>query len=166
VLSDEKRRSEYDAFRKGGFGGGGYGGGFSGAQGFDFEEILKRFQGSRGGSYRTGRGRTMEGSFDDIFDMFAHMGGGGGAQYYSTGDDYGSFRSPSERTDINANLTISASTAKNGGDVLFRHNDKKITLKIKPGTVTGQKLRIRDQGKVCSCCGHAGDLIVIIRVER
>ena len=54
VLSDEKRRAEYDAFRKGY--GRGFGGQFTGAQGFDFDEILKAFSGAGTGGRRYARG--------------------------------------------------------------------------------------------------------------
>ena len=160
VLSDGKRRAEYDAYRSGY--GPSTGAGFAGAQGFDFEEILKRFGGGR--SYRSGRAGFSQGSFEDIFDIFSRMGG---QAYGPSGGEYGGgYSSSTSHTDVNASLTIPEKTASSGGEVLFRHNGKKITLKIKPGTRTGQKLRIRGQGSTCPSCGHAGDLIVTVRVVR
>ena len=51
VLSDAKKRQDYDAYKKGGFSsGGGPAGGWQGAQGFDYEEILRAFRGAQGGS--------------------------------------------------------------------------------------------------------------------
>ncbi|MBI3315669.1 MAG: J domain-containing protein, partial [Candidatus Omnitrophica bacterium] len=50
VLSDAKRRADYDAYKKGGFSAtGGPASGWQGAQGFDFEELLRAFQGAKGG---------------------------------------------------------------------------------------------------------------------
>jgi DnaJ-class molecular chaperone len=164
VLGDEKRRQEYDAYRKGY---GRVGGDFKGAQGFDFDEILKTFAGFGG---RTGRRARSHDSFifDDMFDVFENMrhaqgeaGAGGTTYYYRTqGPDSG--YAGKQNTDITASLPIPANLAQKGGEVLFNYSGKKITLKIKPGTRPGQKLRIKEQGKKCPCCDHRGDLILTI----
>lgn len=62
VLSDDKKRAQYDQFGSAGpqgFGGGGYGGqggfggfDFNGAQGFDFQDIFDMFSGGFGGGQR------------------------------------------------------------------------------------------------------------------
>jgi len=160
VLSNEKKRTEYDMYRKGGYAASG-GGEFTGAQGFDFEEVLKHFTGAKRASYRT---RGGGGGFDDIFDIFEHMDKGYDTEYIYSGGGYGdSQRSIREQTDIRATLAVPRRVIKEGGEVLFKHNGRKITLKIKPDTHSGQRLRIKGQGKPCSCCGHVGDLIVIIK---
>jgi len=165
VLSDEKRRSEYDAYRQG-YGSTG-GENFTGAQGFDFEEILKHFSGS-GGFSRSGRSARRSGSeFEDIFSAFNHMGGDGvRTEYIYTG---GNERSPyarvKEDTDLRATLEVPANILEHGGSAVFRHGGKKINLKVKPHTSPGQKLRIRGQGNACPHCGHSGDLIVTLHVE-
>jgi len=161
VLGDKKRRTEYDAYKKGY--GPKMGGDFSGAEGFDFSEILKQF----GGFGRASRRRTSRSaSMDDIFSIFSNMGtdDNGEDVYMSNGfrNDYGPAK---EHTDINATLAIPQSVAQTGGEVLFSHEGKKITLKIKPNTSSGQKLRIRGQGTVCRFCGHAGDLIVTLKTK-
>ena len=70
VLSDEKRRGQYDQMRR--FGGG-VGTNFAGAQGFDFEDLLRQFSGQ--GRRRSGR----YSAFGDIFeDLFKDLGAGGG----------------------------------------------------------------------------------------
>lgn len=162
VLSDANKRREYDAFKRSGFsqgprpgqGAGAYGGGFQGAQGFDFEEILRAFgrgqSGARGGQYRYSG--NMRG-FQDIF------GGGGG---------FGEEEEMSSKvsSDLTATLTISRARAQKGGEVSFETNDgKKITVKIPPGIVSGKKLRLGRQGRVCPTCEHPGDLILTIKVE-
>jgi len=157
VLSDEKRRSEYDAYRKGAAPGAGtQESDFAGAQGFDFNEILKHFGGSRN--------RRTAGSFEDIFDIFEHMGGGGTTRrYVYTGGGYPAEETQEENTDINATLSVPANILTSGGTVRFSHEGRQISLNIKPGTKRGQKLRMKGQGRLCPYCGHPGDLIVTIR---
>ncbi|MFH1754002.1 MAG: DnaJ domain-containing protein [Candidatus Omnitrophota bacterium] len=160
VLSDDKRRSEYDNYRK-------YGAastqGFSGAEGFDFSEILKHFSSGQAGGRRTSRAFTGD-SFENIFDIFKHMQGGGDEEYvYMNNGSSGAGHSyPKVNSDIKASLSIPKNLAEIGGEALFNHNGRKITLKIKSGTKPGQKLRIRDQGRLCQCCGHRGDLYITI----
>jgi len=152
VLGDEKRRAEYDAFKKG-YGYGAQTGQFTGAGGFDFDEILRHFGGA---------GRS-----EDIMDIFRHMGGGGvHTEYvYRRAAPESRYVETEEQTDLNATLAIPRNVAHSGGEVLFNYKGKKITLKIKPDTRPGQKLRIRNQGKMCPYCAHAGDLIITINVK-
>ena len=85
VLSDVKKRQEYDQYKKYGpsqgqsHGHGRTSQGFQGAQGFDFEEILRSFrsaQGGGGGTYRMrssgGGGNIFEGLFggQDVGDEY------------------------------------------------------------------------------------------------
>jgi DnaJ-class molecular chaperone len=152
VLGDEKRRSEYDTFRK--YGGRTGGQEFTGAQGFDFSEILRQFAGASG--RRGGRRGFSEDMFENIYDIFGGMGQGG----------YNEYVAPSQAkvdTDIHATLAVPASVMKSGGEASFGHQGKKIALRIKPGTRPGQKLRVKGQGKVCRSCDHAGDLIITVR---
>ncbi len=74
ILSDERKRSEYDMHGRSysGMGGGpqggqnwgGFQGGFAGAQGFDFDinDIFENFGDMFGGGARGGRGRSMRGN--------------------------------------------------------------------------------------------------------
>ncbi len=81
VLSDEKRRAQYDQLRE--FGGGNPGN-FAGAQGFNFEDLLRQY--SSGGRARGG-GRYS--AFSDIFgDLFSGAGGGGPFRVYSSGSSH------------------------------------------------------------------------------
>src|SRR5437868_3991732 len=68
VLSDPKRRKEYDQIRK-------YGGAqasnFAGAQGFNFEDLLRQFGGGGGGRSRSAR----YSAFGDIFEVLFSGGG-------------------------------------------------------------------------------------------
>lgn len=160
VLGDAKKRQEYDSYKKAGFSGGsGYssrsGGGasgFQGAQGFNFEEILRAFQGgSSGGGRQSYRfGGSMRG-FEDVF--------GGSSE--EEGSDH-----PKVSADAAATLQISKSRAQKGGEVSFAISDgKKITVKIPAGIESGKKLRLSRQGNTCPTCEHPGDLILTIKVE-
>lgn len=143
VLSDAGKRREYDAFKKGGFSQpgrqAGAGGGWQGAQGFDFEEILK--------SFRRGSGSSM-------FSF-------GGSE--DEEDEYAVSKISSDKV---MTLKISRSRAQKGGEVSFMINEgKTITVRIPAGIVSGKKLRLGRQGKTCPTCDHPGDLILTIKVE-
>ncbi|MFA7255825.1 MAG: DnaJ domain-containing protein [Candidatus Omnitrophota bacterium] len=172
VLSDEKRRAQYDQMRK-------YGGAqasnFAGAQGFNFEDLLRQY--SSGGRARGG-GRYS--AFSDIFgDLFSGGGGGGGSHFrvYSSGspgqglyedeDEYGQMprQAAQESADVVVNLKISKKKAKEGGSVMFKTPEgQTISVKIPANTREGQKLRLARQGRDCPACHHPGDLILQIRI--
>lgn len=164
VLSDAKKRQEYDSFKKGGFsqayGGGGRGGaqGFQGAQGFDYEEILRAFRGAQSGGGR--RGARFSGGARGFEDIFGDLFGGGEAQ-----DEY-AYGAPAVSPDLTATLKISKARAQKGGEVSFSMQDgKRITVKIPPGITSGKKLRLTRQGRDCPACHHPGDLTLTILVE-
>lgn len=167
ILSDDKKRAQYDQMRK--FGGGaGFGGGnYAGAQGFDYEELLRQF---RGGGARTSR--SSSGSYSAFGDIFSELFGGGGFQ--STGGRgahgrqtyYEEEETPEVKADIVVNLRVSKEKAEKGGSVTFRSPEgKTISVKIPPHTKAGQKLKLTRQGRACPHCRHEGDLILQIKVE-
>lgn len=173
VLSDPKKRHEYDNYKKAGFSGGGYGGqgGFQGAQGFNYDDILKAFRGAQsGGGRRTasfhfgGSARGFEDIFSDIFSGGGSGFGGGARQRgYTDEEEYGVQQISS---DLTATLNISKARAQKGGEVSFTiQGGKKITVKIPPGISSGKKLRLARQGNDCPTCHHPGDLILTIKVE-
>lgn len=156
VLSDEKRRAEYDNFKNGPAA---YSADdFASAQGFDFQEILKHFRSSGASAKRT-RARS---GYEDIFDVFEHMNSSGANQYVFTSDPRQQSNGAEEETDINARINVPQEVMAKGGEAKFKLSGKEVTLTIKAGTKHGQKLRLRGQGKTCSCCRHAGDLILTI----
>src|SRR5689334_11133015 len=74
VLSDKKKREEYDMMKKGGFSGN-YS---AGAQGFDPSEFMNMFRGGQGNF----RGSSSYGAFDDIFsELFGGAAGRGGQTF-------------------------------------------------------------------------------------
>ncbi|MDD5218801.1 MAG: DnaJ domain-containing protein [Candidatus Omnitrophica bacterium] len=186
VLSDDKRRAQYDQMRR--FGGGA-GGNYAGAQGFDFEELLRQFSGARGyggsrQSYKTsGRYSNFADVFQDLFSGGQSAGagpgsargfrpGGGFGEYASYGydgddeDSYAGEETGSVSADVTVNLRLSKEKAKRGGKVTFKTPEgKMISVKIPPDTKSGQKLRLTRQGRVCTACQHEGDLILQIKIN-
>ena len=162
VLSDAKKRQEYDRYKKYGFsesqGGSGAARGFQGAQGFDYEEILRAFRNAEGGggSFRVRGGRGGTNIFEGLF-------GGSDMEDYGPEEESGHEKISS---DLAATLSISRSRALKGGEVSFSlSTGKKISVRIPPGITSGKKLRLSRQGKVCTTCDHPGDLILTIKVE-
>ena len=175
VLSDSKRKGQYDQMRK--FGGPSSDpGGFAGTQGFDFEELLRQFSGRQQGNARSSAGRYSV--FNDIFqDVFGsgprvvrQSRGPGGTlyEYYSTtpGDSSSEVETERPKVDVYVNLRIARVKAEKGGRVTFQTPEgKTLSVKIPPHTQSGQKLRITRQGHVCPACHHEGDLILQIKVS-
>ncbi len=170
VLSDDKKRAQYDQMRR--FGGGNPGN-FAGAQGFNFEDLLRQFNQGRGG----GRASAQYSAFGDIFeDLFGGTARGssrrassgpfpGGYTYYS-GQQEPEEDSETVQADISVNLKISREKAEKGGQVTFRTPEAKmLSVRIPTNTKDGQKLRLTRQGRVCPTCSHEGDLILQIKIE-
>ena len=164
VLSDDKKRRDYDNYKKGGFSArGGPASGWQGAQGFDYEEILRAFRGGQGGRRTNVHFSGGMGGFEDIFgDLFS---GGGGSAFRGGGQEE---REDLQEisSDVTATLNISRSRAQKGGEVSFTMREgKKITVRIPAGIGSGKKLRLSRQGNTCPTCSHPGDLILTIKVE-
>ena len=168
VLSDEKKRREYDAFKKSGFRQQGPGGaqGFQGAQGFDFEELLRNVRASQGGSGRGGQsfqfrsGGGGMGIFESLFGGSPSTGSG-----YGEDDGYDVPQSQKVSSDASATLRVSKAKAKSGGEMRFVKDGQTITVKLPAGVTSGKKLRLSRQGNICQTCDHPGDLILTIKVE-
>lgn len=167
VLSDKKRRDEYDLMRKGGFGGGSY----QGAQGFDASDFMNFFRsgGAKGGA------RGGYGAFDDILgDLFRGAAGGGqGGQtfYYSNaggqGGGFDGVEGDREETDVQTEVAVPGALAQKGGEVKFKtRSGQQFTVRVPAGIKDGQKLRLAGQGRECRCCGKNGDLLVKIKIKK
>ena len=169
VLGDEKRKKEYDDYRKGAydFRSGPGAGDFASQSGFDFEDLMKHFHnmGSPGTRKRKTSNRYV--FFDDLSDIFQGMGSMAGDQ---SGGDYKVYQfndtggQQKYDTDIYAEIKIPSRIAQSGGEVKVKLSDgRTITLKINKGTKNGQRLRLKGIGKMCQTCDHKGDLIVSVR---
>ncbi|MBI4970385.1 MAG: J domain-containing protein [Candidatus Omnitrophica bacterium] len=174
VLSDAKKRREYDMFRKGGFGGG-RGQQFSGAQGFDFDEFLGAM---RGGKSSFG-GMNLNDLFGDLFpgggrggarrggQTFYYRTSGGGRPSFDEDVEEQEFGQPQQvDTDIHLTAKISREQAVKGGKIMIKSKDgKTIAVTIPENVRDGQALRVSRHGKICPTCSHKGDLLVKIHIQ-
>jgi DnaJ-class molecular chaperone len=146
VLSDSKKRQQYDQMRK-------YGGGFGG-NGFN--------PFGNGGGFNYSGNAT---DFEDLFgsggfgSMFEQMFGGGRTQRRSA---------PRRGQDIEVEVEIPFELAISGGKHSFRVNiggsNKTITIKVAQGSSDGTVLRLRGQGQAGMMGGPAGDMRVKLRI--
>ncbi len=153
VLSDDKKRREYDAMRKNPFagargggagfpGGGAYGGGGGVPDGIDLDELFAQFGGGRG----RGRVRTEAGAggFSDMF------GFGGAAQQ----------RGPQKGEDVQARLEIELPEAALGAEkTISIDGHRQLKVKIPAGITSGKSIRLAGQGQP-GRGGPAGDLLI------
>lgn len=143
VLSDEKKRQQYDTFGQAGPGAGSGFGGFQGASGFggfDFSQFSQGFGGANG--------QTFEFDLGDIFSEF--FGGGN--------------RRPRKGRNITVDIELSFKDAIFGIEREISIGKEKISVKIPPGIENGQGLRVQGKGEE----GEAGrgDLIIRIWVKE
>ena len=159
VLSDPEKRKKYDAlganwnqYRTSGGG---------------FEDFFSQFGGRRG---RGGTTFEYSGDFGDFFggssgfsDFFETLFGQRGGR----GSDFFRGQRGAERgQDFEAALYISLEEAYNGTTKEVLINEKKIRIKINPGTHDGDKLRLKEQGGA-SRTGHgSGDLYLTIKITK
>lgn len=141
ILSDNKKKSQYDQFRK-------YGGAFPGG---DFGGF--KFDWDTAGS----RGFDFGGGLGDIFSRFFGQNGG-------------SSRRPREQKgqDISANLQVPFKIAAYGGKHTFSINingaKKTLSVNIKPGTEDGGQIRLAGQGTRGAGI-RPGDLILTVNIS-
>ena len=149
VLSDDKKRQQYDTFGSAGpTGGGTYSGNYGGFNGQDFGGFdFSQFQGGNGG---------ME---FDLGDIFSDIFGGGRRQRVRKGQD------------ITVDLEISFSESVFGVEKEFsltkNHSSKaeKIKVKVPADINNGETIRLRGAGETIPD-GQPGDLYISISVRR
>lgn len=159
VLSDPKKREQYDRFGAGfeSMGGGGGaagpqgwpGGGFSGSHGGQAEVDLSDLFGGGAGA----------GGFSDLFKHFGGGAGGAGARP----------RGPQRGGDLEHEMTVPFASAVKGGEAAVsvrRANGKSetISVKIPAGIEDGKRIRLRGQGDPGPDGGPAGDILLTIHV--
>jgi DnaJ-class molecular chaperone len=143
VLSDGKKRQEYDRLRHAPVGADGM------PQGFDadaFSQIFGDFRGGGGGFGDLGD------LFSSIFGMGGRMGGGRARQ--------------SRGTDVQASLEISFREAALGTRRALRTGTgQSVDVNVPPGVETGARLRLAGQGGQSPRGGRPGDLYLDVTVE-
>ena len=163
VLSDTKKRTEYDTLRRNPFAGGGrasYGGG-GGApnvdmSGIDLDELFAQFGGApRRGAGRTARPDNGGGGLGDVFgNMFGGQQARGGA---------GADRGPQRGADIQARLEVELPDAALGSEkTISVDGHRSLKVKIPAGITSGKSIRLGGQGQANPRGGPPGDLIVEI----
>ncbi len=165
VLSDPKKKQEYDHMRR--FGGAT--GNFAGTHGFNFEDLLRQFS---GGARTGGRSRTrgaysnFSDAFEDIFSGFSGFQEQPGAYHPGRGAHSRAAAPQPASADLRVNLRISPEKAREGGSVRFTTPEgKSLSIKIPAGSRDGQKLKIPRMGRDCPTCHHPGDMIFTIKIQ-
>ncbi|MEN0109977.1 MAG: J domain-containing protein [Planctomycetota bacterium] len=174
VLSDPKKREQYDrfgpAFESMGAGGAGFGGGFRGGGGpggaagpggveFDLNDLF-------------GGGAGAGGGFADLFKQFGGgaQPGGSGPGGRGPGGRGGRPAPPRKGADLTHEITVPLNTAVVGGEAaiaISRGGGKQetLTVKVPAGIEDGKKIRLRGQGDPAPTRGgEAGDLLLTVRV--
>ncbi|EHH0538207.1 J domain-containing protein [Campylobacter lari] len=139
ILSDEKKRAQYDQYGDSMFGG----------------QSFQDFSRSAGGA--------------DINDILRNIFGGGfGGGGFSSSNNFrggfGGFGGFEENLDLQASIKIPFEKGILGGEHSIMINKEQVKIKIPHGIKDGEKLRIRGKGK--SFQGHSGDLILKVELEQ
>jgi len=157
VLSDPEKRKKYDTL---------------GSNWKQYENAGG--QGYNYGNPFGGANRGGESSYQysgNINDLFGGAGGGFSDFFESffggSGSGFGT-RPQQQKTsvDVEANLNISLEDAFNGSEKQIILDDKKLKIKIVPGTKDGQKLRLKGLGRSTTSSREKGDLYLNIHILK
>ena len=153
VLGDEEKRKKYD----------------------EFGENWKYYEqaGNNGGDFdwskwRSGQGAGRQQQYDDSMfgdgsqfsDFFEHLFGGGFGSRTQQGRGRGNRRGG----DLQATMQVSLQDVYTGATRQIEVNGQKLNLKIKPGTYSGQVLRLKGKGQPGRSGGEAGDLLIEVSI--
>ncbi|MBT0831592.1 J domain-containing protein [Campylobacter lari] len=141
ILSDEKKRAQYDRYGDSMFGGQSFHDFSRNAGGADINDILNNIFGGGFGGF--GRGFSSSNNFRSGF------GGFGGFE---------------EDLDLQASVKIPFEKGILGGEHTININNEQVKIKIPHGIKDGEKLRIRGKGK--SFQGQKGYLILKVELEK
>lgn len=141
ILSDEKKKAQYDRYGDSMFGGQSFQDFSRSAGGADINDILKNIFGGGFGGFGGG------------FSPNNHFGGG-----------FGGFGGFEEDLDLQASIKIPFEKGILGGEHSVMINKEQVKIKIPHGIKDGEKLRIRNKGKILN--GQRGDLILKVELEK
>ncbi|MDR2636104.1 MAG: J domain-containing protein [Campylobacteraceae bacterium] len=142
ILSDEKKRKQYDMHGDSMFGGQNFHDFASSQGGADLNDILRNIF---GGGFGSGFG----GGF----------GGFGGSRGFG-GGGFGGAQAPD--LDVNAKITIPFETAILGGKHKLAYNGETFDIKIPAGIDQNEKMRIKGKGRAFQ--GQKGDLFLTVDI--
>ena len=158
VLSDAKKRDEYDRLRQAPVGADGM------PQGFDadaFSQIFGDYRmGGHGGGHGGGRGggRGSAGGFGDIGDLFSTLFGGAGPVGQASGRGRG--------RDMQGSVEVSFREAALGTRRSMRTGSgQNVEVNVPAGVESGARLRVPGQGGPASRQGRPGDLYLDVTVQ-
>lgn len=143
ILSDEKKRKQYDQFGDSMFGGQNFHDFARGQGNVDLDDILSQIFG--GGGFSQGAGN---------FGGFSGFGGFGG---------FGGFNQKSQpNLDITAQITIPFSTAILGGKHNVSLQSQNFDVKIPAGIKNGETIRLKGKGNTMG--NQSGDILLKVSV--
>ncbi len=153
VLSDKKKRKEYDTF-----GAEGFQQRFTQEdifRGFDFGDIFREF--GFGGDFYSGRGRSSGTRFN--------FGGGG-----PFGSQGGHQQARMKGADLVYELPLTLKEVATGTSktISLQHQgySEKVTVKVPKGLISGKKLRLAGKGSASPLGGPPGDLFIQAKVTH
>jgi len=162
VLSDPKRRQQYDLMRKGGFGGGGAAPDFSVFQGIDgIEELFGSIFGARGfggGSRVVYETRPFSG-FGDGFGAGPRPRASSAPPAEEVVRTRDGHPVTKRGDDIHSEVEVSVDEAILGAKIAVPTLDGHVTITVPPGSSSGRKLRLRGKG-----IGGRGDHYVSVKI--
>ena len=160
VLGDPKKRKLYDEFGEVGL-----------REGFN-PDAFRQWQGAGAGA---GGGPNLEDLFGaqgggggavDFSELFGHMfQGGRGGPFAGAGGGAGGRTRSTRGRDLESDLLIDLPLAMRGGEVTLTSRGEPIRVRIPQGTREGGRLRIPGKGLPSAAGGHAGDLLLEVKIE-
>lgn len=167
VLSDEKKRRQYDQFGSSGF-----------HQRYSQEDIYRGFDprdifsemgfggdifgtifgGGKGGGGFGGRRRGTTINMEDLFGGGGGGGFGGGQTYARKGQDF--------TMDLFVDFMEAVNGCEKNIEYMFDGNRRQVKVRIPPGISSGQKLRVTGKGGEAGPGMPPGDLYLTIQVHE
>lgn len=155
VLSDPKKKDEYDMYGDQMFGGQNFHD-FARQRGsnVDLDDLLRSIFGGGGGS------SSFSGSGGFGGGAFGGFGGGGFGGGFSSGKS----RTAGTELDQKTTITVSFYVAAKGGKHNITINNESFDIKIPAGIKSGETLRVRGKGNIVG--GQRGDLLIKVEVAQ